>query len=85
MDMGTDVGIRFELDVTAVKGILGRQGIAKVRHIDAIFVWLQEQCAKRIVSLNKIPGKVNTADLMTKHLAITMILLHTSKLNLVHV
>jgi hypothetical protein len=32
--MGSEVGITLELDATAAKGILDRQGIAKVRHID---------------------------------------------------
>ena len=82
--MGADMGIRLELDATAAKGILDRQGIAKVRHIDVNCLWLQEQCAKKIVPLNKIPGEDNTADLMTKHLAIATILRHMKKLNLIH-
>ena len=84
-DMGSNVGIVLELDATAAKGILDRQGIAKVRHIDVNCLWLQEQCAKKVVPLAKIPGEVNSADLMTKHLAITMILRHMAKLSLVHV
>ena len=48
MDMGSDVGITLELDATAAKGILDRQGIAKVRHIDVNCLWLQEQCAKNM-------------------------------------
>ena len=56
-----------------------------MRHIDVNCLWLQEQCAKKIVPLVKIPGEVNLADLMTKHLAITMILRHMAKLNLVHI
>ena len=83
--MGSDVGITLELDATAAKGILDRQGIAKVRHIDVNCLWLQEQCAKKIVPLAKIPGEHNSADLMTKHLSITMILRHMAKLNLAHV
>ena len=37
------------LFTTAAKGILDRQGIAKVRHIDVNCLWLQERCAKKIV------------------------------------
>jgi hypothetical protein len=48
-------------------------------------LWLQEQCARKIVPLTKIPGEDNSADLMTKHLSIAMILRHMSKLNLAHV
>ena len=50
-DMGEDVQIRLNLDATAAKGILERQGIAKVRHIDVNVLWLQEQCAKKMVPL----------------------------------
>ena len=83
--MGADMGIRLELDATAAKGILDRQGIAKVRHIDVICLCLQEQCAKKIVPLNKIPGEDHTADLTTKHLAIGTILRHMKKLKFVHI
>jgi hypothetical protein len=84
-DMGSEIGITLELDATAAKGILDRQGIAKVRHIDVNCLWLQEQCAKKMVPLTKIPGEGNSADLMTKHLSIHMILRHMMKLNLEHV
>ena len=84
-DLGSDMSITLELDATAAKGILDRQGIAKVRHIDVNCLWLQEQCAKKIVPLTKIPGEHNSADLMTKHLSIAMILRHMAKLNLAHV
>ena len=62
-----------------------RQGIAKVHHIDVNCLWLQEQCAKTIVPLTKIPGEENTADLIAKHLAISTILRHMKKLNLEHI
>ena len=68
-DIGSDVGILLELDATAAKGILDRQGLAKVRLIDVNCLWLHEQCAKTILPLVRILGETNTADLMTKHLA----------------
>ena len=83
--MGSDFGITLELDATAAKDILDRQGIGKVRHIDVNCLWLPEQCAKNIVPLTKIPGEGNSADLVTKHLSINMILRHMLKLNLAHV
>ena len=83
-DLGSEFDIRLELDATAAKGILDRQGIAKVRHIDVNCLWLQEQCAKKMVPLVKVPGETNTADLMTKHLANPMILRHLKNLNMKH-
>ena len=67
-DLGADVGAKLNLDATAAKGILERQGIAKVRHIDVAVLWLQQQVAKKIITLIKVDGSVNCADLMTKHL-----------------
>ena len=81
-DLGETVGIVLELDATAAKGILDRTGLAKVRHIDVNCLWLQEQCAKRLVPLVKIPGEHNPADLMTKHLTLLMIQRHIQCLNL---
>lgn len=81
-DMGSQVSVRLELDATAAKGILDRQGLAKVRHIDVNCLWLQEQCAKKLIPLEKIPGEHNSADLMTKHLASPVIIRHTEKLSL---
>ena len=40
-DMGSDLGIRLELDATAANWIFDRQGIAKVRHIGVNCLWLQ--------------------------------------------
>ena len=84
-DIGWNLDIRLELDATAAKGILDRQGISKVRHIDVNCLWLQEQAAKRLVLLVKIPGEINTADLMTKHLSNAVILKHLQNLSLRHV
>ena len=67
------MSIVLQLEATAAKGILDRTGLAKVRHIDVNCLWLQEQCAKKLVPLVKKPGEHNSADLMTKHLTLLMI------------
>ena len=83
-DIVSDVSIKLELDATAAKGILDRQGMAKVRHIDVNVLWPQEQCAKKLVPLHKIPGLHNGADLMTKHLANPVIKKHIAQLDMDH-
>ena len=67
-DLGAEVGVKLNLDATAAKGILERQGISKVCHIDVNVLWLQQQVAKKIIPLIKVDGSVNCADLLTKHL-----------------
>ena len=81
-DLGSDVGVRPELDATTAKGIMDRQGLAKVRHIDVNCLWLQEKCAKKMVRLVNFPVEVNTADLMTKHVVEPVLLKHVKNLNL---
>ena len=83
-DLGEDIQIRLNLDATAAKGILERQGIAKIRHIDVNVLWLQEQCAKKLVPLVKVPGEENPADLMTKHLVGPVIAKHLKCMNLTY-
>ena len=81
-DLGSDVGVRLELDATAAKGTLDRQGLAKVRHIDVSCLWLQEQCTTTMVLLVKIPGEINTANLMTNHLVCPLSHKYVKNLNL---
>ena len=85
-DIGWDLDIWLELDATAATGILDRQGISKVRHIDVICLWLQQQAATKLVPLVKIPVEINIAALMTKHLgnAVAVILKHLQNLHLKH-
>ena len=66
-DMGADIGTRLNLDATAAKGILERQGISKVRHIDVNVLWLQQQVANKLIPLTKVDGTLNCADLLMKH------------------
>ena len=81
-DMGGVKEVRLNLDATAAKGILERQGISKVRHIDVNVLWLQQQAARKIVPLIKVPGEENCADLLTKHLATATQQKHVKDMNL---
>ena len=67
-DLGSGMDARLNLDATAAKGILERQGIAKVRHIDVNVLWMQQQMAHKLIPLIKVDGSLNCADLLTKHL-----------------
>ena len=53
-----------------------------MRHIDVNVLWLQEQCARKMVPLQKVPGTDNPADLMTKHLSVATILNHMTRMQL---
>ena len=84
-DFGAEASLRLHLDSSAAQGILDRQGLSKVRHIDVNILWLQEQCARNVVPLENIKGTVNPADLMTKNLTTQVMFEHCESLNLKHV
>ena len=68
-DLGEKKEFQLNLDATAAKGILERQGISEVRHIDVDVLWLQQQLANNLIPLIKVAGTKNGSDLFTKHLA----------------
>ena len=49
-------------------GICGCQGLGKLRHIDAQCLWIQQKVRSKSISLLKVRGEENPADLFTKHL-----------------
>ena len=81
-DLGKEMKVRVHVDANAATGIVERKGINKVRHLEVDVLWLQEAQARRILPLSKICGKVNPADLMTKHLDSAMAEAHLQYLKL---
>ena len=55
-------------DSSAALGIIGRRGFGKVRHIEIGYLWLQDVVSMKRLSVRKVKGVDNPADLGTKHL-----------------
>ena len=66
-DLGFTIGIRLHSDATAALGICRRRGLGKIRHLDVTDLWCQEQVRLGTVSLHKVLGSENPADVMTKY------------------
>ena len=81
-DLGSEMTAKLHMDATAAQGIIDRQGISKVRHLDVNLLWLQEQLAREKVPLIKVPGPENSADVMPTHLLAEMIRQHTTRMSL---
>ena len=62
------VSIKVLTDSSACKGICQRVGLGKIRHIDVALLWLQDLVRKGRISMRKVPGKSNPADMLTKYL-----------------
>ena len=67
-DIGSAAKLRLHVDSSASIGIASRMGLGKTRHIDVHYLWVQERVRNGDISLHKVPGISNPADMMTKHL-----------------
>ena len=68
-DMGVNekVDICLYADSSAGMGICQWTGIGKVRHLATGQLWIQEKIRHKEISLYKVLGTDNPADLLTKH------------------
>jgi hypothetical protein len=77
-----DVAVRVGIDANAAMGIVQRRGLNKLRHVELDVLWVQEQQARRLMPLRKVPGPQNPSDLMTKNVSQTQIDQYVHILNL---
>ena len=66
-DLGLQSKLRVWTDSSAAIGIASRQGLGKLRHLDAHTLWLQQAVRSKRLNLKKVPGTANPADIFTKH------------------
>ena len=52
-DLGIKLRVRLHIDAAAALGILERQGVGRVRHLDIDVLWLQEHPLRRVVEFTK--------------------------------
>ena len=67
-DWGFQVSGIIKYDASAALGIIQRQGVGKVRHIDCSYLYIQQVNAEKVLRFGKVPGIANPADLCTKGL-----------------
>ena len=66
-DMGWDLPIEMYSDATAAIGIARRKGLGKIRHLDVSDLWIQDKIRTKTISLQKVLGTENMADVLTKY------------------
>ena len=81
-DLGLPQSGQVWSDASAALGIISRQGLGRLRHVDTQWLWVQEQAEKGKLVYSKVPSSVNAADLFTKVLAWEAVAKHCSRLNL---
>ena len=76
-----DAKVRIGMDANAAMGMVQRVGLGKVRHVEVDVLWIQEQQARRLLPLEKIPGAKNQSDLCTKNIPAALIDQYLEQLN----
>ena len=70
--LGEDFNLKYDLgvniDATAAIGMSGRRWLGKVKHVDTVFLWIQEAIDRHKVAVKKRGTYEMLADLLTKHL-----------------
>ena len=79
-DLGLSVQIALCTDSSAAVGICRRTGIGRVRHLAVGQLWVQDLLREGAVSLFKVQGELNPADLLTKALSRTVLDGHLDRL-----
>ena len=59
----------MRVDATASTAIASRRGVERVRHLHTQVLWVQEAVARRELTIVKVLGVENPADMETGHLA----------------
>ena len=76
---GVEVAIKVNTDASAAKGMANRRGLGKVRHIAVNQLWIQDRVARGDLAINKVNGKENISDILTKHVNSEDIRVHLHK------
>ena len=65
-ELGVHLGaMELQVDANAAIGIIGRQGLDKLRHLDLSYLWLQSAVRGKQVNLKKVQSESDMADLGT--------------------
>ena len=69
-DWGVRLKARCVMDATAGIAIGSRRGLGRVRHIDTMFLWVQDLVAKGDIEFRSVATALNISELGTKSLAV---------------
>ena len=86
MGLGTRINLHSKVkvvtDASAARGMALRRGLGPVRHLEVNQLWVQDKVASGELRIEKVGGKVNIADALTKHVDGKTLLVHISGMSL---
>ena len=75
--------LELRVDAKATIGILHRQGLGRLRHVEVGHLWIQQAVKSGRIEVRKVLGTENIADLMTKYLDFNTNSKHIEKMGFV--
>ena len=84
-DLGFSDELHVHSDAAAATGTCRRRGLGRVRHLAVADLWIQERLRTKDITLRKVPGSENVADMLTKHLETSLRMKHMAAMSLTQV
>ena len=81
-DWGLQVTVEVQSDRTSAKSMADRKGVAKVKHMQTRFLWIQERVANGDITIHHVGTKLNPADPFTKPLTRPELDAHMNRIGL---
>ena len=85
--VGKDLNIEHDVhvytDSNAAMGMVARKGMGRVRHIEVGELWIQDAVKNKVLTVNKVKGDDNPADILTKYIEQGKIHQHCHNMRLV--
>ena len=81
-DLGLKAWATLFTDSSAARGIIHREGLGKLRHLETGYLWLQAAVKNKRLQVRNVLGTENPTDSFTKHLGAADIWKHLTTLHM---
>ena len=68
IDLSIYYDIHSYTDSSAAMGMVARKGMGTVRQIEVGGLWIQDAVRNNVLTVNKVKGEDNPADILTKYI-----------------
>ena len=82
MDLNTELSVHLYSDASAAIGMVNRKGLGRVRHVEVGELRIQDIVKQKRMTISKVAGEENPADILTKHVDRGKIREHCNRLRM---
>ena len=66
-DLNTELSVHLYTDSSAAIGMVARTGLGRVRNVEVGELWIQDAVKQKRLTVQKVLGEENPADIVTKY------------------